>query len=116
LSEPSEGESSGDESSHSAQSAAGNIPTIVPGGTGHADEGDESAEETEIVGINGHCWVRGNMEFQVMWSDDDVTWEPLSNVNDCAAMDEYLVLRDVADPLLLPKRKYLIDKAVSASN
>ncbi|KAJ6616800.1 hypothetical protein B0H10DRAFT_2035786, partial [Mycena sp. CBHHK59/15] len=51
-----------------------------------------------------------------MWTDDDVTWEPLSNVNDCQAMDTYLAHRDLSDPVKLPKRKYLINKKVKASN
>jgi hypothetical protein len=31
-------------------------------------------------------------------------------------MDDYLAHRDVDDPLLLPKRKYLINKALKAAN
>ncbi|KAJ6616052.1 hypothetical protein B0H10DRAFT_2219791 [Mycena sp. CBHHK59/15] len=46
-----------------------------------------------------------NLEFQVVWTDGDVTWEPLSAVNDCAAMDDYLAHHDVDDPICLPKRK-----------
>jgi hypothetical protein len=46
------------------------------------------------------------LEFQVVWADSDLTWEPLSNGNDCAAMEEYLAHRDVDDPLMLSKRKF----------
>ncbi|KAK7021006.1 hypothetical protein R3P38DRAFT_2443010, partial [Favolaschia claudopus] len=67
------------------------------------------AEETTIASINGHRWRSRIVEFQVLWDDEDVTWEPLSVVNDCSAMDDYLTHRDVDDPLRLPKRKYLID-------
>ncbi|KAF8129146.1 hypothetical protein K438DRAFT_1999969 [Mycena galopus ATCC 62051] len=53
------------------------------------DDSDDDALETEISSISGHRWQAGNVEFQVLWNNDDVTWEPLSNVNDCAAMDDY---------------------------
>jgi hypothetical protein len=79
------------------------------------DEGEDT-EETGIASINGHRWRDDHVEFQVLWTDADVTWEPLSNVNDCAAMDDYLAHRDADDPLLLPKRKYLLDKGLKATN
>ncbi|KAF7343027.1 DDE-domain-containing protein [Mycena venus] len=79
------------------------------------DDNDEG--ETGIDSINGHHWAaRRNLEFQVVWMDGDVTWEPLSSVNDCAAMDDYLTHRDVDDPLCLPKRKYLINTSLKATN
>ncbi|KAF7344314.1 DDE-domain-containing protein [Mycena sanguinolenta] len=81
-----------------------------------SDNEDDDAEETGIDSINGHRWRDNHIEFQVLWTDADVTWEPLSNVNDCAAMDDYLAHRDADDPLLLPKRKYLINKALKATN
>ncbi|KAJ6605621.1 hypothetical protein B0H10DRAFT_1719223, partial [Mycena sp. CBHHK59/15] len=37
-----------------------------------------------------------NDHFQVVWTDNDITWEPLANVNDCAEMDVYLAHRSVA--------------------
>ncbi|KAF7335145.1 DDE-domain-containing protein [Mycena venus] len=83
-----------------------------------SDDDDESdQEETGIISFNGHRWEsRRNLQFQVVWTDGDVTWEPLSNVNDCAAMEGYLAHRDVDDPLRLSKRKFLINKALKASN
>ncbi|KAJ7794226.1 hypothetical protein B0H14DRAFT_2622064 [Mycena olivaceomarginata] len=76
------------------------------------DKDDEG--ETEIDSFNGHRWeARRNLQFQVIWTDSDVTWESLANVNDCAAMEDYLAHRDVDDPLLLPKRKYLIKTTLS---
>ncbi|KAJ7477417.1 hypothetical protein FB451DRAFT_1032942, partial [Mycena latifolia] len=73
--------------------------------------------ETGIQTINGHRWAaRRKLEFQVVWTDGDVTWEPLSTVNDCAAMDDYLAHRDVDDPICLPKRKFLIDTSLRATN
>jgi hypothetical protein len=83
-----------------------------------SDDDDESdQEETGIISFNGHRWEsRRNLQFQVVWRDGDVTWEPLFNVNDCAAMEGYLAHRDVDDPLRLSKRKFLIDKGLKASN
>ncbi|KAJ7840990.1 hypothetical protein B0H13DRAFT_2100160 [Mycena leptocephala] len=81
------------------------------------DDNDSDQEETGIASFNGHRWEsRRNLEFQVVWTDGDVTWEPFSNVNDCLAMEEYLAHRDVDDPLLLPKRKFLIKVGLRASN
>ena len=59
--------------------------------------------------INGHHWIGTNLRFMVKWADGDVTWERLQDVNDCAAMDDYLSVLDVSDPLLLSKRRYFID-------
>jgi hypothetical protein len=83
-----------------------------------SDDDDQSdQEETGIISFNGHRWEsRRNLQFQVVWRDRDVTWEPLFNVNDCAAMEGYLTHRDVDDPLRLSKRKFLIDKGLRASN
>ncbi|KAJ7804397.1 hypothetical protein B0H14DRAFT_2612325 [Mycena olivaceomarginata] len=79
------------------------------------DKDDEG--ETGIDSFNGHRWeARRNLQFQVIWTDGDVTWESLANVNDCVAMEDYLAHRDVDDPLLLPKRKYLIKTTLRASN
>jgi hypothetical protein len=77
---------------------------------------EPEGDEIGIGSFNGHRWVKGNVEFQVVWEDDDVTWEPLANVNDCVAMEVYLAHRSVADPLQLGKRKFLIKKSLSASN
>ncbi|KAJ7722234.1 hypothetical protein DFH07DRAFT_1007167 [Mycena maculata] len=97
--------------SPSTHSSRNNSPT----GGGITDEDSDSGDD--VVSINGHRWAgRRNLEFQVMWTDGDVTWEPLSNVNDCAAMDDYLVRHDVDDPLRLSKRKFLIDTTLEAQN
>ncbi|KAJ7813491.1 hypothetical protein B0H13DRAFT_1925395 [Mycena leptocephala] len=83
------------------------------------NDNDLDQEETGIASFNGHQWEsRRNLEFQVVWTDRDVTWEPFSNVNDCLAMEEYLAHRDVDDPLslLLSKRKFLIKVELKASN
>jgi hypothetical protein len=81
------------------------------------DDNESDQEETGIVSFNGHRWEkRRNLELQVVWADGDVTWEPLANINDCAAMEEYLAYHDLDDPLLLSRRKFLINKAQKASN
>jgi hypothetical protein len=81
-----------------------------------AEMEEPEGDEIGIGSFNGHRWVKGNAEFQVVWEDDDVTWEPLANVNDCAAMEVYLAHRSVANPLQLGKWKFLIKKSLSASN
>jgi hypothetical protein len=61
-----------------------------------------NSDENMVVAINGHRWVAGNVQFQVCWDDEDITWEVLEEVNDCEAMGVYLVYRDVADsPLVI---------------
>jgi hypothetical protein len=88
-----------------SRSPSPNLPTVE-----NEDDEDDEAGETRIVTINGHQWeARRNLQFQVVWTDGDITWEPFSNVNDCAALDDYLAHRDIDDPLLLSKRKYLIN-------
>ena len=70
---------------------------------------DDAAGETVVEMINGHHWIGSNLRFMVKWADGDVTWEKLHDMNDCAAMDDYLSVLDVLDPLLLPRRRYFID-------
>ncbi|CAK5283406.1 unnamed protein product [Mycena citricolor] len=87
----------------------------------HAEDTKEDEvqdeEETGIVAVNGHRWFkRKHLQLLILWNDDDATWEPLSNVDDCTAMDEYLQRHSLEDPLLLPRRKFLIDATVKASN
>jgi hypothetical protein len=72
---------------------------------------DHNSDENMVVAFSGYRWVAGNVQFQVCWDDEDIIWEVLE-VNDCEAKDD----RDVADPLLLPKRKYLIERALRVSN
>ncbi|KAJ6617277.1 hypothetical protein B0H10DRAFT_1948510 [Mycena sp. CBHHK59/15] len=111
--EPSSDDSS---SSDDSVSSRGPSPHGSPTPSNRADEdedgSDSDGEEIEVVRLNGHRWVRGNLEFMVMWSEGDATWELLSTVNDCQEMDTYLAHRNAADPVHLPKHKYLIDKAV----
>ncbi|KAJ7592710.1 hypothetical protein C8J56DRAFT_1127207 [Mycena floridula] len=53
----------------------------------------------------------------VLWIDQDISWEPPSNVDDDAAMDAYLALHNLTNPLLLQKPgKYMIDSSLESSN
>ncbi|KAF8131352.1 hypothetical protein K438DRAFT_1948084 [Mycena galopus ATCC 62051] len=110
---------SDEESDFDEPSASGNSGLItantLPSIQEDSDDDDESdQEETGIVSFNGHRWEsRRNLEFQVVWADGDMTWELLSNVNDCAAMEDYLAHRDIDDPLLLSKQSpSTVSKAV----
>lgn len=62
-------------------------------------------EETVIIKITGHKRVGKGMRFEVLWEDGDITWEKRSNIEDCTALDEYLLQYGVADPSDLPKTK-----------
>jgi hypothetical protein len=55
--------------------------------------------------IIGHCWVGKNLQLQVKWVLGDVTWEPLANVNELAALDNYLVLHGVTNPSELLRKR-----------
>ena len=39
--------------------------------------------------------------FEVQWQLGDTTWEPLETVNELKALDEYLELEGVKEPLSL---------------
>ena len=90
------------------------LTAVLTTDNGSEDDDDSDTEETGIVSINGHQWAqRRDLKFQVIWTDGDVTWEHLSTVNDCAAMDEYLTHHDVDDPLRLSKRKFFIQPGLT---
>ncbi|KAJ7746191.1 hypothetical protein DFH07DRAFT_776489 [Mycena maculata] len=109
-------ESSSDSSDDESTRSGRGSPEAALGVVDDAELQEPDGDEVEIATFNGHRWVKGNVEFQVVWTDKDVTWEPLANVNDCAAMDVYLAHHSVADPILLGKRKFVINKALRASN
>jgi hypothetical protein len=115
-------ESSDDEDAHGDPFVAVDGPPSAasppPAVEDESDDDDESAGgETEIASFNGHRWEsRRHLEFQVIWMDGDITWERLSNVNDCAAMEQYLAHHDLDDPLLLSRRKFLLNNKIQAIN
>lgn len=60
--------------------------------------------ETGVEAIDAHSWDGKKLHFQVKWADGDTTWEPLSTVNDCIALDQYLALHGVDEPEQLGNR------------
>ena len=53
-----------------------------------ADLGE--AQVDAILGHRGSARKRAALEFQVQWSDGDVTWEPWERVKKLAAVEEYV--------------------------
>jgi hypothetical protein len=69
------------------------------------DFGTPDATQWFVDEIIGHRWIGKKVELQVKWSLGDVTWEPYLNVNQLAALDDYLELLGAADWRQLPKKK-----------
>ncbi|KAJ3803904.1 hypothetical protein F5876DRAFT_71065 [Lentinula aff. lateritia] len=67
---------------------------------------EEMEEETKIRRITGHKWIGRGLRLLVEWDDDDITWEPFSNVENCLAVDIYLEHHAVADQSELPRKMY----------
>lgn len=63
----------------------------------------EPDEETGVEVIEGHRWKGKKLQFHVKWIDGTDSWESLSTVNDCAALDDYLALKGVREPQELSK-------------
>jgi hypothetical protein len=53
-----------------------------------ADLGE--AKVDAVLAHRGNARKRGTLEFQVQWSDGDVTWQPWESVRKLAAIDEYI--------------------------
>jgi hypothetical protein len=53
-----------------------------------ADLGE--AQVDAILAHRGSARKRASLEFQVQWSDGDVTWEPWERVQKLAAVDQYI--------------------------
>ncbi|KAF5378694.1 hypothetical protein D9757_010747 [Collybiopsis confluens] len=70
-----------------------------------AVDGNDTMEDKEMVinVIKGHRWAGRWLQFEVLWEDGDTTWEKLSNVEDCAALDKYLQFHGVRKPQELAK-------------
>ncbi|KAJ3870718.1 hypothetical protein F5051DRAFT_447257 [Lentinula edodes] len=60
---------------------------------------EDEGVETAIWLILGHKWIGRGLKFMVEWVND-VTWESLSNIKDCVALDDYLVHHGLAEPLI----------------
>lgn len=53
-----------------------------------ADLGE--AQVNAILGHRGTARKRSHLEFQVQWSDGDITWEPWERVKKLSAVDDYI--------------------------
>ncbi|KAJ4492135.1 hypothetical protein C8J55DRAFT_556533 [Lentinula edodes] len=67
---------------------------------------EEMEEEMKIRRITGHKWIGRGLRLLVEWDDDDITWEPFSNVENYLAVDIYLEHHAVADQSELPRKMY----------
>ncbi|KAK7015222.1 hypothetical protein R3P38DRAFT_2543869, partial [Favolaschia claudopus] len=59
--------------------------------------------ETRVIRITAYRWFSIGLEFQVEFADDDILWQPLSTVKECAALDVYLTQQNVRYPSQLSK-------------
>src|SRR5260221_13690797 len=60
------------------------------------DFGDDPKREYQVSEIVTHTWDVDNcLWFCIKWGIGNLTWEPLSNVDDITALDEYLTLQDI---------------------
>ena len=66
----------------------------------HYDFGDDPDNEWVVKEITNHKWSL-NLMFEVQWEYGDSTWESLDVVNDLQALDDYLALEGVTEPLRL---------------
>jgi len=69
------------------------------------DYGVPDDNEWWVDGILAHRWMGRGIEFNILWSLGDSTWEPLSACKDLAALDEYLQLHGVKEWNELPKKQ-----------
>ena len=69
------------------------------------DYGTPEDNEWWVDEITAHRWVGKKVEFNVLWSLGDSTWEPLSACNELAALDDYLQLHGVKEWEALPKKR-----------
>jgi hypothetical protein len=68
--------------------------------------GNDDEQEWLVDEIIAHQWVSNKeLEFQVLWTLGDVTWEPYTTCKDLKALDVYLELRGVTKPKALPHKR-----------
>ena len=69
------------------------------------DMGQADEDVWEVKEITNHRWkTNRSIEFDVLWSMGDSTWEPFENVKHLSALDEYLGLKGVRKWRDLPKK------------
>src|SRR5258708_29635552 len=60
------------------------------------DFGDDPKREYQVSKIVTHAWDVDNcLWFHIKWGIGNLTWGPLSNVDDITMLDEYLTLQDI---------------------
>ncbi len=58
--------------------------------------GDDPEWEYQVSELVDHAWDADNcLWFHMKWGLGDLTWEPLTNVDDIATLDDYLTLQNV---------------------
>lgn len=67
---------------------------------------EEMEEETKIRRITGHKWIGRGLRLLVEWDDDNIIWEPFSDIENCLAVDIYLEHHTVANQSELPRKMY----------
>ncbi|KAF5344477.1 hypothetical protein D9758_014144 [Tetrapyrgos nigripes] len=75
-------------------------PLLGDEGNSESESEAEAIPEKEciIAGILRHQWSWSELMFEVAWEDGDVTWQDLTSVDDCLALDEYLKKQGVEKP------------------
>jgi hypothetical protein len=62
------------------------------------DFGNDPEREYQVQEILDHAWDTGDsLWLRVKWSLGDLTWEPISNCDELAALDDYLILQGVKE-------------------
>ena len=69
----------------------------------NVDIGADPDEEWVVRLIEDHRWSP-DLKFLVRWELGDASWEPLKVVDELEALDHYLELEGVSDPLKLRRK------------
>ena len=78
---------------------------LFPGRDAQAyyDFGENPEKELQVQEILDHIWDLDDvLWFRVKWTAGDLTWEPVVNVNELIALDNYLELHAVTNVEELP--------------
>ena len=68
------------------------------------DFGDDPEVEWIVDKVVDHEWRGDTLYLRVTWRAGDQTWEPLSSCDKLSALDDYVALLGVREPLELPKK------------
>ena len=82
-----------------------NDDALFPHREAHAfyDFGTPDDREWLVDEIVDHKWDKGLLSFRIHWNMGDFTWESLRECKDLQALDDYLQLLGVCDPVDLPR-------------